>query len=269
MRVIFITLFTLYSLSCNQSKLKNDKSLFSKEQSVNAGNAKINGEFEIKLNGHFWRGNLFYSFKRLGFPDSNQAIYYLDSVTTNETNSATLQKIFMNEDEEYFHFPNSHISDRKVDKKIDFSSLWVKTGYNGHGRIIVEDINFDGFPDLLLHNDLLGGATNRYYDIWVYSKEKNDYLFWSYSQKLGLWAVDKNNHTLTLGHKLGGGIFNSETWKMSGKDTSGILVVKEKGYSINNQANIKREELENGKWVKTYDGYLNLYFEWKSKTKGY
>ncbi|RYZ00205.1 MAG: hypothetical protein EOO11_02365 [Chitinophagaceae bacterium] len=146
------------------------------------------GNLRVALNGDVWEGELTYRGESL------------ESLHVKRCTHPTLKRIFKQKEEEHFRLPLAERSDTAT--RLDLTGRWVTKNFDEGGRIVTQDVNFDGHTDLLLFNAQQSGASNQKYDLWVYDAGKKDYCCWNLPERtgLGLWEVDRKRRRLTLGY---------------------------------------------------------------------
>ncbi|GAA4343331.1 XAC2610-related protein [Flaviaesturariibacter amylovorans] len=146
------------------------------------------GKLRVALNGDVWEGELTYRGESL------------ESLHVKRCTHPTLKRIFKQKEEEHFQLPLLPGTDTV--RQLDLTERWVTHDFSEGGRIVTQDINFDGHTDLLLFNAQESGASNQQYDLWVYDASKKDYCCWNLPERtgLGLWEVDRKRRRLTLGY---------------------------------------------------------------------
>jgi hypothetical protein len=142
----------------------------------------------VKLNGDQWAAKLHYHGSEL------------DSVEVVEGGNSALATVLAQSGAAPFALPTA-LADTAQDA--DLSPQWVSRDFEEGGRLITEDVNFDGHTDLLVYDALHSGASNQYYDLWVFDPAKKDYYHWDLPNRngLGLWDIDTHKRTLTLGYR--------------------------------------------------------------------
>jgi hypothetical protein len=142
----------------------------------------------VKLNGDEWAAKLHYHGEEL------------DSVEVVQGGESRLGGVMAQTGATAFAIPAS-LPDSARDT--DLTQQWVSGDFEEGGRLITEDINFDGHPDLLVYDALHSGASNQFYDLWVFDPAKKDYFHWDLPNRngLGLWDIDRAKRTLTLGFR--------------------------------------------------------------------
>jgi hypothetical protein len=142
----------------------------------------------LHLNGDQWSAKLHYRGTEL------------DSVEVVEGTGSALAGVLAQAGAAAFALPTA-LPDSARDA--DLTPQWVTGDFEEGGRLITEDINFDGHSDLLVYDALHSGASNQYYDLWVFDPSKKDYYHWDLPNRngLGLWDVDRSKRTLTLGFR--------------------------------------------------------------------
>jgi hypothetical protein len=264
-------IFIVSVAACNHAGSKKDdydsSSNRSEEKRSLPKSPTITGQLKVALNTDVWEGELWYRYNPVSSTLDGIAYYLLDSIKSVRTTSPFLASLFQPGTGSYYDF--GPVTQRKTDTTSvwDFSEAWVSQDYDRLGRIIIEDVNFDGFDDLLLYNSLNSGATNRYYDIWLYNPGAKSYSLWEKSTGLGLWDVNREQRTLTLGYRANAAENYIETWNFTNA-TLPKLVVKEKGYLKDNDPYVKREEHINGAWTITYNDEAAIYTGWLNRRAG-
>ncbi|MEL6533893.1 MAG: hypothetical protein AAFQ98_00710 [Bacteroidota bacterium] len=64
------------------------------------------------------------------------------------------------------------------------------------GLVRTEDLNFDGYLDLMAFNNA-GATGNRWYPIWIYDPILQEYYWDEFLSELPGWSIDHENQTLT------------------------------------------------------------------------
>jgi hypothetical protein len=83
---------------------------------------------------------------------------------------------------------------------LDMSESWVSRDFEQGGRIIAEDLNFDGRPDLVLYNAMQSTPAQGIYDVWLYDGKTHRYNPWNLGSTTGgsLFAIDKKHRRLQV-----------------------------------------------------------------------
>ncbi|RYY95669.1 MAG: hypothetical protein EOO11_15335 [Chitinophagaceae bacterium] len=142
----------------------------------------------VALNGEQWEAKLHYRGAEL------------DSVEVTQGGTGALATVLRQAGADAFSLPAA--LDDSTDSA-DLTPQWVSRDFEEGGRLIAEDVTFDGHPDLLVFDPAKSGASNQFYDLWVYEPVKKDYFRWELPNRtgLGLWDIDRAKHTLTLGYR--------------------------------------------------------------------
>ncbi|RYY88594.1 MAG: hypothetical protein EOO15_08535 [Chitinophagaceae bacterium] len=127
------------------------------------------GRLRVALNGDVWEGALLYRGAEL------------DSLRTLHCTNDRLGQIIEGEGKACFALP---LFD-EADTSTDFSERWVSNDFEEGGRIITEDVNFDGHRDLVLLNALQSSLSQRSYHIWLYDKARRSYFYWDLAGRTG------------------------------------------------------------------------------------
>jgi len=260
-RVLFILLVFTLNSCINQSNNTNQV----KRNGNDTAQLSIKGVLNLKLNEdscivELFMNNLYDSLS----PNTMQ--YSVDSINVLKSTSPQLKEILENTDEDFFHFIPKILNITRKDI-YNMDSILVSDNYNDNrALIVVDDINFDGYKDLLLYNSLYSGSRNRFYDIWVYNKKEKKYVLWHRSLKNGLWQIDKAEKKLEFGFVMTAHEYSVETWKMK-HDTIGEMTMKETAFYNGKEPWIKREEKHNKKWVIVYNASYYDYDNWKQANK--
>lgn len=257
---------------CKPNKTRNEikeKLVQKKTDTIyKKGELKKTGTINIEINGDRWYSKMFFKEDTTIYNSSQHPICYdRDGMQVSVSTNKQLTDIFSNE-----IFPITiQIAKNDSVNIIDLTKQWVSIDYDDGGQIILQDVNFDGYKDIMLRNDVSSGATNRYYDIWIYKSHEKKYILWHHSLELGLWGINKKKKQLHFGYRLNAVENTMETWQMKQKDTLAILIIKETGYLKNkSEPYVKREELIRAKWKVVYDSLgMEQYFEWLKKNRGF
>lgn len=206
MKLIYAVLMILLTFCNNsKSKKKEEKQLKYFDQKKESNNFSkiriIQGHLKLVINQNYWEGVLFYSHTHSESDTAREEICYdFDSLHLIKTNSKKLTKILINTNDDYFYFPFLYFN--KVEDtfhQVNLTKWWVSNDIEDGGKIIIQDVNFDGYKDLLLFNSLSSGSHNRYYDIWLYDNTKRTYILWHKSQNNSLLKINKKTREITFG----------------------------------------------------------------------
>lgn len=127
------------------------------------------GSLRVALNGDVWEGTLVYRGAEL------------DSLHTVQCSNPQLARIIEAESSHCFTLPLFEESDTAL----DLTERWVSHNFEEGGRIITEDVNFDGHPDLVLLNAEQSSLSQRSYHIWLYNAARRAYYYWDLAARAG------------------------------------------------------------------------------------
>lgn len=224
---IFVLIYLFFILIGCKSKPKNENK---KKQTVDT--AVISGNLEIKLNQDSLKIFLKYSnIIDWEKPENKNPQYYCYGIDTQiiiKSTSTQLNEIFLTYDEDYFHSPFTFLYTKRVsDTNYEFNKYRVSNDFNSDKTIInIQDVNFDGFDDLILKNDIHNKYKKGFYDIWLYNPVSKKYILWYKSLKQKTISINKKNKQITF-KNWQNNVEYLEQIKMLGKDTQYTLIKKE------------------------------------------
>lgn len=219
---------------------------------------KKTGHLKIEANGKSWEANI--AFRLLTPVYHNSELFYTaDNVQVIKSSTPALKKIFGINDEDHFYVPFLKASRFDTSSFVDLNNNWVSDSIEHRGRIIIDDVNFDGYKDILLYNEMFSGNNNPHYDIWLYNPEKQDYFQWVSGTTLGLWSIDRQKKTLLMGENGGGGLHYIETWKITSPFTHSILEREKEYITKSNSREVLLERKLNGRWKVIFHGSVDDY----------
>ncbi|GAB4093275.1 hypothetical protein [Flaviaesturariibacter terrae] len=143
------------------------------------------GRLRVALNGDAWEGSLRYKGAEL------------DTMRTVRCNNPSLGRVLESEAGDCFALPLFAESDTAI----DLTERWVSPDFEEGGRVITEDVNFDGHADLVLLNAVESSLSQRSYHIWLYDAGRKDYYYWDLPARTGgeLLARDRQHRELLVG----------------------------------------------------------------------
>ncbi|TCZ63416.1 XAC2610-related protein [Flaviaesturariibacter aridisoli] len=136
----------------------------------------------LAVNGDVWEGSLVYRGAEF------------DSLRTLHCSNEQLGAILAGESRNCFAVPLF----QETDTTLDLTERWVSRDFEEGGRIITEDVNFDGHPDLVLLNAQESSLSQRSYHVWLYNAARRAYYFWDLAARAGGELLARNRHRREL-----------------------------------------------------------------------